>query len=220
MTEAAPIRVVLADDHALVRAGIRALLERLPDVTVVGEATDGAEAIALAKSTGADVLLLDIAMPTLNGLEAAAVARVECPDARVVILSGHPNEEYVIQALANGAVGYLLKDAAATQLDVALAAVARGETYLSPSISKRVIERYLARMQGQPEPAAPLSARQLEVLRRLAQGQSTKEIAADLEISAKTVEAHRAQIMQRLDIRDLAGLVKYAIRAGLLPPEA
>lgn len=211
-----PIRVVLADDHTLVRAGIRALLDRMPDVEVVGEAGNGEEAVAQVAATRADVLLADVAMPGLSGLEAADRVRREFPDVRVVMLSMHANEEYVLQAFRAGASGYLLKDAASVELDLALRAAVAGQTYLSPAVSRQMIDGYMARVAG-GVPPEPLTPRQREILQRIAEGSSTKEIAFALGISVKTVETHRAQLMERLDIHDVAGLVKYAIRSGLVP---
>ena len=212
------LRILLADDHTLVRAGIRALLAQMPDIEVVGEVGDGREALALAKACGPDVLLMDIAMTGMSGLEAAAQVKKECPGVKVIILSMHANEEYVIQALRVGAVGYLLKDAASVELELALKAAVAGQTYLSPAISKQVIENYITRV-GAIVPPDPLTPRQREILQLVAEGRSTKEIAFALEISIKTVEAHRAQIMERLDIHDVPSLVKYAMRTGLIPPE-
>ena len=212
------LRILLADDHTLVRAGIRALLAQMPDIEIVGEAGDGREALALAKAYGPDVLLMDIAMTGLSGLEAAALVKKECPGVKVIILSMHANEEYVIQALRAGAVGYLLKDAASVELDLALKAAVAGQTYLSPAISRQVIVNYITRV-GVIVPPDPLTPRQREILQLVAEGKSTKEIAFALEISVKTVETHRAQIMERLDIHDVPGLVKYAMRTGLIPPE-
>ena len=214
------VRILLADDHALVRAGIRALLEHIPGVEVVGEAADGIAALALIATSHPDVLLLDIAMRGLNGLDTAVRVATECPTVKVIILSMHANEEYVLQALRAGVAGYLLKDAAVAELDLALAAVGRGETYLSPVISRAVIDGYLARAAGSGGKAAdPLTPRQRDVLTRVAQGHSTKEIAFTLHLSIKTVEAHRAQLMERLGIHDVAGLVKYAMRTGLIAKE-
>lgn len=213
-----PLRVLLADDHALVRAGIRALLAQMPDIEVVGEAGDGREALALVKVHCPDVLLMDIAMTGMSGLEVAAQMREECPGVKVIILSMHANEEYVMQALRVGVAGYLLKDAASVELEIALKAAVADQTYLSPAISRQVIEEYVARVGG-IVPPDPLTARQGEILQLVAAGQSTKEIAFALQISVKTVEAHRAQIMERLDIHDIPGLVKYAMRTGLIPPE-
>jgi DNA-binding NarL/FixJ family response regulator len=212
------IRVLLVDDHALVRAGIRSLLGSMPNVEVVGEAASGEEAIALAQSAGPHVVLMDIAMKGLSGLEAAARIRDRHPGIRVVILSMHSGEEYVMQALRAGAAGFLLKDAATSELELALRSVIRGESWFSPAVSRQVVEGYVQRVGGDPGSDA-LTARQREVLRLVAAGKSTKEIAFHLKLSVKTVETHRAQIMDRLGIRDVAGLVRYALRTGLVPPE-
>jgi len=211
-----PVRVLLADDHALVRAGIRALLEALEGVTVVAEAGNGIEVLELARKHRPDVVLLDISMPGLGGLEASAQLKQELPEVRVVMLSMHANEEYVLQALRAGAVGYMLKDSATAQLELALQAVMQGETYLSPPISKQMVEGYLQRVGAEQPAADNLTPRQRQVLQLIAGGHSTKEIAYRLELSVKTVETHRAQLMERLEIRDIAGLVKYAIRSGLV----
>lgn len=213
-----PLRVLLADDHALVRAGIRLLLEQTADVEVVGEAGDGLEVLAMTKALQPDVLLVDISMPGLGGLEAAERASKEAPDVKVIILSMHANEEYVFQALRAGASGYLLKESAAVEVELALKAVRRGEPYLSPAISRTVIEGYLGRVSGGGAAAgAALTPRQREILKLVAEGQSTKDIAFALNLSVKTVETHRAQLMQRLDIHDVASLVKYAMRIDLIP---
>ena len=211
-----PVRVLLADDHALVRAGIRALLEGLEGVTVVAEAANGIEVLELARKHRPDVVLLDISMPGLGGLEASAQLKQELPEVRVVMLSMHANEEYVLQALRAGAAGYMLKDSATAQLELALQAVMQGETYLSPPISKQMVEGYLQRVGAEQPAADNLTPRQRQVLQLIAGGHSTKEIAYRLELSVKTVETHRAQLMERLQIRDIAGLVKYAIRSGLV----
>ena len=212
------IRVVLADDHALVRAGMRSLLNGMSQVQVVGEAASGEEALELAASERPDVVLMDIAMKGMSGLEAAARMREQHAAVRVVILSMHAGEEYVLQALRAGAVGYLLKDAATGELELALRSVMRGESWFSPAVSRQVVEGYVQRVGGEAA-AEVLTARQREVLRLVAGGKSTKEIAYDLTLSVKTVETHRAQIMERLGIRDVAGLVRYALRTGLVPPD-
>ena len=211
-------RVVLADDHAIVRAGLKKLLESL-GVEVVGEAADGRTLLALLDTLHPDVALLDIAMPGLNGIEAAARIAREHPRTRVLILSMHQNEDYVRRALRAGAAGYLVKDAAPDELDLALKAVMRGETFLSPSVSKGVMSDYVQRLRAEEAPGATLTPRQREILQLVAEGKSSKEIARLLNLSVKTVESHRADLMQRLDIHDLAGLVRYAIREGLVPPE-
>jgi DNA-binding NarL/FixJ family response regulator len=215
------MRVLLADDHALVRAGIRALLVALPEVESVTEAGDGQQALALLLETRPDVALIDIGMPGLNGLELAMRVGREAPGTRLVIVSMHGTPGHVAQALRAGVSGYVLKDAAADELPVLLRAVMRGETYLSPAISKQVVDGYLGRApaagNGTAEGETPevLTSRQREILQLVAEGKSTKEIAQLLDLSVKTVETHRAQIMDRLGIRDLAGLVRYAIRTGL-----
>ncbi len=214
-----PIRVVLADDHTLVRAGIRALLEKLPDVHVVAEASDGREAVHLVTTTQPDVVLMDIAMPGLNGLEATRRLVKEFPAIRVLILSMHKNEEYVWQALRAGAVGYLLKDADLAELVLAITAVTRGETYLSPPISKHVIREYVQRVGGEETGLEQLTPRQREILQLIAEGHTTKMIAQRLGLSVKTVETHRVQMMERLDIHEIAGLVRYAIRMGVVLPD-
>jgi len=208
-------RVLLADDHALVRAGIRSLLEHIEGVEVVGEAGDGHEALRLAAALKPDVVLLDIALPGLNGLEVAE--RLTHGGHRgVVLVSMHATEEHVRQALSIGVAGYVMKDSSTTDLEAALRTVARGQVYLSPAVSKRVVE---VMSQGPGESAPPgLTPRQREILQLIAEGGSTKEIAYRLGLSAKTVETHRAEIMRRLEIHDVAGLVRYAIRRGLVSP--
>lgn len=213
-----PVRLLLADDHTLVRAGLRALLDDIPDITVVAEAENGEQAIALALQHKPDVALLDITMPGTNGLQAARHIMAGLPKVRVIILSMHASEEYVTQALKLGVSGYLLKDAATFELQAALEAVSAGQTYLSPRVTSQLVESRVRQAEVQPEPA--LTPRQLEVLRRLAMGKSVKEIAHELQISAKTVETYRAQLMERLGMRDLASLVRYAIRTGLVSAES
>lgn len=210
------IRVLIADDHTLVRAGIRALLQGLEGVEVVAEAGDGREAMALAQVHSPDVLVTDIAMPHVSGLELAGRVARELPEVRVIILSMHGNEEYASRALQAGAAGYLLKDSGLAELELAVRAVVRGETYLSPAVSKHVIADYLRRTGGAPPESGSLTARQRQVLRLIAEGQTTKAIARLLGVSVKTVESHRAQLMDRLDIHDVAGLVRHAIRIGLV----
>lgn len=214
----ATLRILLVDDHSLVRAGMRSLLRDIADVEVVAEASDGAEALAAAERERPDVVLMDIAMKGMNGLEAAARLRERQPAAKVIILSMHTSEEYVLLALRAGAAAYLIKDSATSELELALKSVMRGETYLSPAISRQVVDGYVQRV-GVGAGPDPLTPRQREVLKRIAEGRSTKEIAFDLNLSVKTVETHRAQIMERLSIRDVAGLVRYAMRAGIVPPE-
>jgi DNA-binding NarL/FixJ family response regulator len=215
-----PTRVLLADDHALVRVGIRSLLSTIAGFDVVAEAGTGHEALELADRLRPHVVLMDIAMPGINGLDATARLVERHPEIRVIILSMHASEEYALQALRAGAAGYLLKDTDLPELERAIVAVARGETYLSPAISKHVIADYKRRVAEEPEPIDRLTPRQREVLRLIAEGLSTKEIAFKLGLSVKTVETHRAQLMERLEIRDVAGLVRFAIRSGLVDPGA
>jgi DNA-binding NarL/FixJ family response regulator len=213
-------RVVLADDHALVRAGIRSLLEKTPGIEVVGEAGDGRKALELIQTHRPDVVLMDLAMPGMTGLEAVGRIKRDYPEVKVIILSAHANEEYVLRALNFGASGYMLKDVATAELQAAINAVRRGETYLSPAVSKATIDRYLERSGESTSVLAQLTPRQREILQLLAEGHNTKGIAAVLHISAKTVETHRAQLMNRLDIHDVPGLVRFAIRSGLVSAQS
>ena len=214
-----PIRVLLADDHALVRAGIRSLLEQAGPVEVVAEAGDGHEAVELVRAHHPDIVLMDVSMPRLNGLEAARRVIEEHPDVRVLMLSVYPSEEHIWQALHAGASGYLLKNAGIAELELAVLAVAQDEMYLSPAVSKRVIEAYLQLSEGEPHMLDRLTPRQREVLQLIAEGHTTKKIAALLSVSEKTIGTHRMQLMKRLDIHDIAGLVRYAIRVGLVSAE-
>jgi DNA-binding NarL/FixJ family response regulator len=212
----AEIRVLLAEDHTLVRAGIRALLDSFDEITVVGEASDGREAARQARELQPDVILMDIAMPGINGLEATSRIARTCPGTRVLILTMHSNEEYVVQALRAGASGYLVKEAATGELHRAISSVARGQTYLSPSISRCTVERLMEDERMSVSSLDQLTPRQREILQLLAEGRSTRDIAALLSVSVKTVETHRARLMERLDIRDIPGLVRIAIREGLI----
>lgn len=221
-----PIRVLLADDHVLMRTGMRAWLQSMSGVEVVGEASDGREALRLIAKVQPDVVLMDIGMQGLNGLEATLQVTKDFPRVHVLILSMHANEEYVVQALRAGASGYMLKDAEPEELELALKAVSRGKTYLSPTVSQSVIGDYLRRIRAPggntAQPAdvpSLLTARQREILQLVAEGQTSKQIARLLHISEKTVESHRSRLMQQLDIHDIAGLVRYAIRTGLVMPE-
>jgi DNA-binding NarL/FixJ family response regulator len=213
------IRVLVADDHTLVRAGIRSLLAKLENVEVVGEAGDGQEALRLAEELGPDVVLLDVGMPGLNGLDVAARLATLDASMRVLILSMHTSEEYVLRALRAGCAGYLLKGSAVAELEIAVRAIARGETYLSPAVSKHVMDDYVRRTGGAADPINALTPRQREVLQLVAEGHTSKEIAERLGLSFKTIEAHRAEIMERLGLRDVAGLVRFAVRVGLVTPE-
>ena len=212
------VRVLLADDHTLVRAGFRRILQNLKGVKVVGETDNGREVLQLIEENRPDVVLMDIAMPGLNGLEATARVTETYPRVHVIILSMHANEEYVLRALKAGAAGYLLKDADPSELTLAVKAAARDETYLSPAISKQVTE-YVRRTGGGSSSLERLTPRQREVLQLIAEGCTSQEIAHRLDISVKTVETHRANLMDRLEIHDIAGLVRYAIRVGLVTLE-
>ncbi|WP_218584085.1 response regulator [Pseudomonas akapageensis] len=206
-------RIVLVDDHTLVRAGIRVLLEEW-GYSVVAEGCDGDDVERLIKQHRPDVLLMDISMQRLSGLEALKQLRVNWPALPVIVLSMHDTRDFVVKAMQEGASAYLLKDAAEVELRLALEAVLHGHRYLSPKVSGRVIEAL--NTPGGPAEEATLTARQREVLYWLAKGKTNKEVAYQLDLSVKTVDAHRAQLMARLNIRDLAGLVVYAIRQGIL----
>lgn len=208
-------RVLIADDHRLVRAGLRALIADLPGFEVVGEAADGRQAVSEAARLQPDVLLLDIAMPGMSGLEALTELHRAQPELRAIILSMSASEEHVAHALRHGARGYLLKDSAPAELELALRAVMAGQTWLSPPVSKPVIDEYVQRV-GSDTTTDGLTPRQREVLKRIAEGASTKEIAFELDLSIKTIETYRSQIMERLGIQDIAGLVRYAIRQGIV----
>lgn len=209
-------RVVIADDHLLVRAGIASLLEDIPDVEVVAEASDGEEALRLVSELKPDILFLDLAMPRMSGLEALARINKSHPNVHIIILSMHDGAEHVHRALRQGAVGYMLKDVLPDELEHAIRAIRKGNTWLSSSISKTVIDGYLGRAENS-ELLSPLSERQNQVLKMIAEGRSTKQIGGDLNLSVKTIETYRAQIMDKLDIHDIAGLVRYAIKKGITP---
>ncbi|HEY6222529.1 MAG TPA: response regulator transcription factor [Gemmatimonadales bacterium] len=214
------LRLVLVDDHALVRAGLRALLGEMPGVSVVAEAGDGREALQLIREHKPDIALLDISLPGLNGLEVAARVAKEHPATRVIILSMHGDDESVRRALIAGAAGYLLKNSDRSELELALRTVARGNAWLSPAVTKKVVTAFAegARtpVQGAFEVLTP---RQREVLQLIAEGHSNKEIAGRLNLSPKTVETHRTELMERLGIHGVAGLVRYAIQIGLVQPD-
>ncbi len=212
------IRVLLVDDHALVRAGIRALLHEL-GYDVVAEAGDANEALKLIEAHKPDVVLMDIAMPGLSGLEVTTQLAQAIPQVRVIILSVHTNAEYVRRALRAGAAGYLIKNSAAAELDIAIKAAARGDTYLSPAVAKFITADYAGNGAGGSNTLSRLTPRQIEILQLIARGYTRKQIAEALSISVKTVDSYRAQLMEQLDIRDTAGLVLHAVRAGLVTPE-
>jgi len=212
------LRVVIVEDHALVRAGMRALLQKLDGIEVVSDVGDGWEAVNAVQRDAPDLVLMDIAMPGLNGLDATSRIVKESPATRVILLSMHANEEYLQQALQAGASGYLLKGAELVELEMAIRTVGRGEAYLTPAVAKFAIEAYREKSEGPSSPLAKLTMRQREILQLIAEGQTTKDIARRLNLSVKTVETHRAQLMERLDIHDVPGLVRFAIRVGLIEP--
>lgn len=214
--ETSAIRIVLADDHELVRDGIRSLLERMSGVEVVGEASNGLEAIELVRSKSPSLVLMDIAMPVLDGIETLSRITKRFPCAKVVMLSAYGTEDYVSRAFRSGASGYMLKYAATVELEMVIRVVAEGKTYLSPAISRIIVNNYLRQSEGGLNPLEQLTERQREILHMIADGKTTKEMAFALEISVKTVESHRLHLMARLDIHDVAGLVRYAIRNGLV----
>jgi DNA-binding NarL/FixJ family response regulator len=214
-----PIRVLLADDHKLVRAGFRAMLSTLGTVEVVGETGDGHEALELIRKMRPDVAFVDITMPGLTGLEVARRTAAECPGVRVIIVSMHTSGDYIGRAIRAGVSGYILKNADPVELELALRAASKGDVYLSPAVSKSLVEDYSRRLAEDESPEGPLTDRQREVLQLIAEGRNTKDIAVKLNVSVKTVETHRKQLMDRLDIHDVAGLVRYAIRVGIVAAE-
>ncbi len=211
------IRILMADDHTMLREGIRSLLEDQPDMQVVGEAEDGRAVVQLAAELQPDVVLMDIAMPRLNGLEATRQIKRDHPRIALLILTMHDNEEYVRQVLAAGASGYVLKRAAASELVAAIRAVHRGEAVLSPAVTRLVLEDYLRRDGSAGAPASgELTPREREVLQLIAEGYTSKEIAEMLSLSVKTVQAHRTSLMQKLDLHDRGDLIKYAIQKKII----
>ncbi len=209
-------RVMLADDHALVRAGLRRLLESQPDLTVCGEEADGESALKALKTAMPDVLVLDLTMPGIDGFEVLRRAKKAEPDLKVLVLTMHANPEYVQRAITEGADGYLLKDSAVQDLVAAIDAVSEGRAYYSPQIHARLAEILRAGKETEPRPLDVLTDREREVLKLVAEGLATKEIAARLDISGRTVETHRANIMRKLDLRSVARLTQFAIREGLV----
>lgn len=213
------VRILLADDHALVRAGIRRILDAEPDLTVVAEAADGAEAVELARSTSPDLAVLDISMPRMTGLQAAREISGRALSVCILMLSMHDDEQYFFSALKAGACGYVLKSAADEDLVAACRAAVRGESFLYPGIASTLVRDFLDRIgRGERMPPAVLTAREEEVVKLIAEGHSSKEIAATLVISYKTVERHRANVLAKLGMRDRTELTRYAIRAGLIEP--
>jgi len=212
------ITVLLADDHTVVRQGLRALLEAEEDMTVVGEAENGRQAVQMAKRLQPEVVVMDIAMPQLNGLEATRQISKESPKSHVLILSSYSDDEYVQQLTDAGASGYLVKQTAATDLVAAIREARKGNAFFSPAISKRLLDHYRSSVNrpSDQKKAPKLTAREMEVLQLIAEGFANKQIAGELFISIKTVEKHRQQLMHKLDIHDVAGLTRYAISKGVI----
>ncbi|HOC23885.1 MAG TPA: response regulator transcription factor [bacterium] len=212
-------RIMIADDHAVLRDGLRLLLSSYPQFEVIGEADDGMTAVSTALQLKPDVLLLDIAMPNMRGIEAILELKRLEPEIKILVLSMHDREEYVLQAMKNGADGYILKKSAAAELVAALNHVISGEIYLSPSVSRHLVRNWLRdeeSMAGVSRVDTELSERERTVLKLIAEGRSNKEVASLLHISAKTVETHRARIMSKLELRTVPDLVRYAIKSGLV----
>ena len=212
------IRIVLVDDHKLMRSGLRVLLEQQPDLTVVGEASDGREAVALVASQRPDVLVMDVGMPSLNGIEAAVQITQSNPEAAIVMLSMHSDESYVLRALKAGAKGYLLKDSAEADLIRAVRAVAEGKSFFSPAVSKVLLDDYVRKLKrsGTEDPYDLLTPREREVLQLVAEAKSNKEVAQLLNLSVYTVETHRSNIMEKLNLHGVPELILYAVRKGII----
>src|SRR5467141_4661875 len=209
-----PTRILLADDHALIRQGLRVLLER-QGFQIVGEASDGQETVRSVEKMQPDVAILDISMPLLNGVDAARQLKKSAPKTKVIVLTQHDEDQYVTESLRAGVKGYVLKSQAGADLVHAIQEVCRGSVYLSPNISRAVVEAYLSKTEL---PADPLTSRERQVLQLVGEGKSTKDVASLLGISVKTAESHRSHLMQKLDIHETASLVRYAIRHGLVQP--
>lgn len=210
--------MVLADDHQLMRSGLRALLEQQADLSVVGEASDGREAVALVASQRPDVLVMDIGMPNLNGIEAATQIAHSHPEVSIVMLSMHSDESYVLRALKAGAKGYLLKDSAEADLIRAVHSVAEGKSFFSPAVSKVLLDDYVRKLRrsGTDDPYDLLTAREREVLQLVAEGKSNKDVAQLLNLSVYTVETHRSNIMEKLNLHGVPELILYAVRKGII----
>jgi len=214
-----PTRVLLADDHALVRRGVRLILDGEPDLTVVAEADDGVEAVALARAGGVDLAVLDVAMPRLTGLQAAREISRRSPSPRILMLSMYDGDQYFFEALKAGASGYVLKSVADRDLVEACRAVVRGEPFLYPAALTALMQEHLRRAaRGERSPGSVLTSRESEVVKLIAEGLSSKEIAAQLVISVKTVDRHRANVLAKLELRDRTQVTRYAIRTGLIEP--
>jgi RNA polymerase sigma factor (sigma-70 family) len=212
------IGVLLADDHTLIRAGLRMVVDAQPDLAVVGEADNGRDAVSMGEALKPDVVVMDIGMPSLNGIEAARQIRETLPDTQVVMLSMHSDEGYVLRALKAGAKGYLLKDSAEADLARAIRAAAAGKSFFSPAVGKVLLEDYMRKLQrsGAEDSYELLSPREREILQLVAEGNSSKEIANLLNLSVYTVETHRARVMQKLNLRGIPELILYAVRKGII----
>jgi len=216
MEEKSKLRLIVADDHRLVRAGLCSLLSTNPFVEIVAEAGNGREALDQIRMHRPDMIIMDIGMPRLNGIEALVRIKNDFPEIKVLIVSMHSDEEYIVRALRTGASGYVLKNAAITELELAVESVAAGQTFLGPSIPSRIVNSYLKGARENNSVFNQLTDRQREILQLIAEGNNTKEIAFDLGLSTKTVETHRERLMERLNIRDIPSLVRYAIKAGIV----
>jgi len=212
------IRVLLADDHTLMRAGLRMVVDAQPDLTVIGEANDGREAVAMARELKPDIVVMDIGMPSLNGIEAARQIRAGLPETQIVMLSMHSDEGYILRALKAGAKAYLLKDSAEADLARAVRAAAAGKSFFSPAVGKVLLEDYMRKLErtGAEDSYELLSPREREILQLVAEGKSSKEVAHLLNLSTYTVETHRARIMQKLNLRGIPELILYAVRKGFI----
>ena len=213
-----PIRILLADDHTVMRNGLRLLLERQPNLSVVGEASDGRETVRAAESFSPDVVVMDIAMPNLNGIEAARQITAARPETAIVILSMHSDESYVIRALKAGARAYLLKDSAEGDLIAAIHAISEGKSFFSPAISRILVEDYMRQLEQKnvEDTYELLTAREREILQLLAEGKTNKEVASMLNLSVYTIETHRTHILQKLNLHNVPELILYAVRKGII----
>ena len=215
------IRVLLAEDHSIVRAGLRSLLEKEPDIEVVAEAKDGRTTVRLSRELSPDVVIMDISMEDLNGVEATRQIRADSPQVAVLGLSMHSDEQFVVGMLSAGALGYLIKDCAVEELTQAIRTVVSQKTYLSPAISGILVKAYVSRLStGDSSPSSILTTKEREVLQLLAEGKTSKQIASGLNLSVRTIENHRQQVMKKLDMHTIAELTKYAIRKGITSLES
>ena len=215
------IKILLADDHGIIREGLRSLLEKQPDIEVIGEAQDGRKAVALAQELLPDIVIIDISMPNLNGIDATRQIMSVCPDVKVIALSIHSNRRFIAKMLKAGAKGYILKDSLFEELSHAIKTVNSGEVFLSPKLTSMVVSTYVERLAATTEPESEaLNNREREVLQMLAEGKTTKQIAVELHVSNKAIEANRRNIMRKLNISNLPELTKYAIREGLTSLES